>query len=161
VNFFDEDDTIGFVDQQGLHDYAGVPAQTTDPFSLTAGKIRGAKYLIRTQYALAGDERFNRMWRYEQDTVYGPWQHRDPAGCWGGSGDDITTLRFNRPVNSLINHGVQDNYEKDVRHAEWKAAPVLQDDRQTVKGVVHWGVSWENEIDYRAWASGLRFLVTV
>jgi hypothetical protein len=161
VNFFDENDTIGFVDQQGLYDYAGVSAQTTDPFSLEAGKIRGARYLIRTEYTLAGQEQFNRMWRYEQDTVYGPWQHRDPFGFHGGSGDDITTLRFNNPVHSLFAHDVQCNYEAGVRHAEWKAPPQLQNDNLSVRGVVHWGVSWENEIDYRAWVSGLRFLTRV
>jgi hypothetical protein len=161
VNFFDENDTIGFVDQQGLHDYAGVPAQTTDQFALEAGKVRGARYLIRTEYTLAGREQFNRMWRYQQDTVYGDWQHRDPFGFHGGSGDDITSLTFSDSVHSLFTHGVQCNYEAGVRHAEWKAAPQLQNDNRTVRGVVHWGVSWENEIDYRAWASGLRFLLRV
>ena len=161
ANFFDENDTIGFVDQQGLFDYAGVTAQTTDPFSLSAGKIRGANYLVRTEYTLTGNEQFNRTWRYEQDTVYGKWKHRDPLGPFGGDGDDVTTLLFGRPVHSLINHGVVCNYEPDVRHAEWKEKPILQDDQLKVKGVVHWGVSWENSIDYRAWVSGLRFLTEV
>lgn len=161
VNFFDENDTIGFTDQQGLYDYAGVPAQTTDPFPLQVGKLRGAKYLIRTEYNLAGQESFNRIWRYEQATVHGSWKHHDPFGFHGGSGDDVTTLQFSNPVHSLIAHGVQDNFEAGVRHAEWKAAPQLQNDQRTIKGVVHWGVSWENEIDYRAWASGLRFLTNV
>ena len=161
VNFFDENDTIGFADQQGLYDYAGVPAQTTDPFSLKVGKIRGANYLIRTQYTLKGNEQFNRMWRYEQNTVYGPWQHRDPFGFHGGSGDDPTTLSFSVPVHSLLAYGVQCNYEAGVRHAEWSAQPTLQNDKQKCKGNVHWGVSWENSIDYKAWVSAIRFLNNV
>jgi hypothetical protein len=102
---------------------------------------------------------FNRAWRVETRRTLAAAVHKDPTGFWGGSGDVSTTLNFSGVVDRLVGHGVDVvNPKPGERHAEWVGTPQLQPAGRSVKGTVHWGVSWENEIDYTPWAEGWRIL---
>jgi hypothetical protein len=163
VNFFDDNDTIGAVMCEGRGDYLNVsPATVTTEEDSTGNKDIG-------RYRVAFEERmgnqvaeFNRAWRIETRRTLAVAVHKDPTGFWGGAGDESTKLSFSGQVDRLVAHGVDVVRPKaGERHAEWVAAPALQPGGKEVRGTVHWGVSWTNDINYAPWAEGWRILTSV
>jgi hypothetical protein len=158
VNYFDNDDTIGFVYANGAGDYILDAPPPADPQKLATKALRASSrsgegaYQITTQEVLSGNQGpFKRAWRYRAWDAMGEATKHDPIGFWGGEGDDLVELYTGGEVDRFL-PGSYVAHEplspKDAAHAEWVEGPTLQANKVKVEGKVHWGVRGENSITY-------------
>ncbi|HQZ69661.1 MAG TPA: hypothetical protein PLY87_31465, partial [Planctomycetaceae bacterium] len=113
VNYFDNNDTIGFADFNGRGDYAEEkPRSSLSPASVTktataGNRSRGGCYDITSLETLGNvSEEFQRLWRFRQETANAKSVRRNPMGIWGGSGTDKIKIDLSAPADMLIDKGV-------------------------------------------------------
>jgi len=78
---------------------------------------------------------------------------------FGGAVEEPVTLKFPHRVEMIANYGIGYQHEAGVLNTHWIGSPQLHADGITVKGVVHWGVSWASGIEFNPWAEGWEFVI--
>lgn len=172
VNFFDEDDVIGFTSFTGRGDYAQDrpvvmrPPQTFEvqafPARQVGNRSRGGCYEICASEILKGTAQFERTWRFRQFPAEGRKYHKEPdwwvAGC---SGEVQVDIALPEPANMLApglpNITTDPPPGSKNAHAEWVKGPQLMGDHVHVTGEVHYGTKGHHDIDFTPWVVAWAF----
>ena len=158
VNFFDENDYLGSRTFDGQADYLRDPPGYL-PFPIADMGL----YTIKVAESRQGTEDVTRNW--EVQATYGKGKSKThTAGTAPGISEDFNTeFQMDCDTDLLTAWGVDhdcldEGWDDDRGHGEWKFGPHLAIDKRTVTGQIHVGQKGYGEIKDTPWAQGIGLL---
>ncbi len=159
ANFFDDNDLIGNVTINGKGDYIGAPElhNHSEEYS-TSGAYSGGYYKLNCMQTFTGSEKVKRTWTCYNETKHGRIDTHSGILGMGNSGDETYSIKFSTPMTILAGYGVNLISSRNYSHAEWISPPRLHSNKKTVKGEVHWGLTFNHTIKYQPYVLGTKII---
>lgn len=155
VNYFDENDTIGYVQISGNGDYIN---HATNPSPIpvnypTSDGNSGGLYELSVQEIYTVDESVTRTWRCFTQTKYSKEEkHAGILGC-GNSGESDVEVTFTRPMDFILSSEI--NKKSAHGNVIWINEPVLNETKKKATGKVHWGVDLNHTVTFETSINGI------